>query len=108
MVLHMLQQEPIKKTYLQAAQAALGCGHGESCHEPTAENNHAVAFFRTPGVVETLECAGDRISVGCRNGQVHYARRCSTLQGTARLCKTRQAPKRSRLSLRFRTTVLIA
>ena len=70
MVLHMLQQEPIKKTYLQAAQAALGCGHGESCHEPTAENNHAVAFFRTPGVVETLECAGDRISVGCRNGQV--------------------------------------
>ena len=44
--------------------------HALKHNEPTAENNHAVAFFRTPGVVETLECAGDRISVGCRNGQV--------------------------------------
>ena len=34
------------------------------------ENNHAVAFFRAPGVVQTLECAGDRIAVGCLTGEV--------------------------------------
>ena len=44
--------------------------HALKHNEPTAENNHAVAFFRAPGVVQTLECAGDRIAVGCRNGEV--------------------------------------
>jgi WD40 repeat protein len=44
--------------------------HALTHNEPTAENNHAVAFFRAPGVVQTLECAGDRIAVGCRNGEV--------------------------------------
>ena len=44
--------------------------HALKHNEPTAENNHAVAFFRAPGVVETLECAGDRIAVGCQNGEV--------------------------------------
>ena len=39
-------------------------------NEPTAANSHAVAFFRAPGVVKTLECAGDRIAVGCQNGEV--------------------------------------
>ena len=39
-------------------------------NEPTAESSQAVAFFRAPGVVKTLECAGDRIAVGCRNGEV--------------------------------------
>ena len=44
--------------------------HALKHNEPTAENNHTVAFFRTPGVVQTLECAGDRIAVGCQNGDV--------------------------------------
>ena len=44
--------------------------HALKHNEPTAENNHAVAFFRAPGVVQTLECAGDRIAVGCKNGEV--------------------------------------
>ena len=44
--------------------------HALKHNEPTAENNHAVAFFRAPGVVVTLECAGDRIAVGCQNGEV--------------------------------------
>jgi WD40 repeat protein len=44
--------------------------HGLKQKESTTENNHAVAFFRAPGVVQTLECAGDRIAVGCRNGEV--------------------------------------
>jgi WD40 repeat protein len=44
--------------------------HALKHNEPTAENNHAVAFFRAPGVVQTLECAGDRIAVGCENGEV--------------------------------------
>ena len=35
-----------------------------------SKNNQAVAFFRAPGVVEALECAGDRIAVGCQNGEV--------------------------------------
>ena len=44
--------------------------HALKHNEPTAENNHAVAFFSAPGVVRTLECAGDRIAVGCENGEV--------------------------------------
>ena len=44
--------------------------HALTHNEPTAENNHAVAFFRAPGVVVTLACAGDRIAVGCGNGEV--------------------------------------
>ena len=44
--------------------------HALTHNEPTAENNHAVAFFRAPGVVQTLECAGDRIAAGCQNGEV--------------------------------------
>ncbi len=36
----------------------------------TKSRDHAVAFFRAPGVVQTLECAGDRIAVGCQNGEV--------------------------------------
>ena len=44
--------------------------HALTHNEPTAENNHAVAFFLAPGVVQTLECAGDRIAVGCQNGEV--------------------------------------
>ena len=39
-------------------------------NEPTAESSQAVSFFRAPGVVVTLECAGDRIAVGCQNGEV--------------------------------------
>ena len=44
--------------------------HALKHNEPTAENNHAVAFFHAPGDVTTLECAGDRIAVGCQNGEV--------------------------------------
>jgi WD40 repeat protein len=44
--------------------------HALKNNEPTAEAKQAVAFFRAPGVVEALECAGDRIAVGCKNGQV--------------------------------------
>ena len=44
--------------------------HALKHNEPTAENSHAVAFFRAPGVVRTLDCAGDRIAVGCLNGEV--------------------------------------
>ena len=44
--------------------------HALTHNEPTAENNHAVAFFCAPAVVTTLECAGDRIAVGCKNGEV--------------------------------------
>ena len=47
--------------------------HALKHNKPTAENNRAVAFFRAPGVVEAeeaLECAGDRIAVGCKNGEV--------------------------------------
>ena len=44
--------------------------HALTHNEPTAANRHAVAFFRAPGVVRTLECAGDRIAVGCQNGEM--------------------------------------
>ena len=44
--------------------------HALKQKESATENNQAVAFFRAPGGVETLECAGDRIAVGCQNGEV--------------------------------------
>jgi cobalamin biosynthesis protein CbiG len=34
------------------------------------ENEKTIAFFHAPGDVTTLECAGDRIAVGCENGEV--------------------------------------
>ena len=34
------------------------------------ENEKNIAFFHAPGDVTTLECAGDRIAVGCENGEV--------------------------------------
>ena len=34
------------------------------------ENEKNIAFFHAPGDVTTLECAGDRIAVGCQNGEV--------------------------------------
>ena len=34
------------------------------------ENEKTIAFFHAPGDVTTLECAGDRIAVGCKNGEV--------------------------------------
>ena len=44
--------------------------HALKQKESATENSHAVAFFRAPGVVQTIECAGDRIAVGCQNGEV--------------------------------------
>ena len=34
------------------------------------ENEKTIAFFHAPGDVTTLERAGDRIAVGCQNGEV--------------------------------------
>ena len=34
------------------------------------ENEKTIAFFHAPGDVTTLECAGERIAVGCKNGEV--------------------------------------
>ena len=34
------------------------------------ENENTIAFFHAPGDVTTLECAGERIAVGCENGEV--------------------------------------
>ena len=44
----------------------------EGCHEgcEEVENGKTIAFFHAPEVVHTLECAGDRIAVGCQNGEV--------------------------------------
>ena len=44
--------------------------HALKQKESATENSQAVAFFRAPGVVQTLECAGDCIAVGCQNGEV--------------------------------------
>ena len=38
------------------------------------ENEKTIAFFHAPGGVTTLECAGDRIAVGCNNGEVLHLR----------------------------------
>ena len=44
--------------------------HALKQRESATKNNRTVAFFRAPGVVQTLECAGDRIAVGCYNRDV--------------------------------------
>ena len=38
------------------------------------ENEKTIAFFHAPGDVTTLECAGERIAVGCKNGEVLHLR----------------------------------
>ena len=38
------------------------------------ENENTIAFFHAPGDVTTLECAGERIAVGCKNGEVLHLR----------------------------------
>ena len=44
--------------------------HAVTGTEAAEESNQAIAFFRAPAVVASLECAGDRIAVGCENGEV--------------------------------------
>ena len=44
--------------------------HAMKQNESATESSHAVAFFRAPRVVATLECAGDRIAGCCQNGEV--------------------------------------
>ena len=62
-----------KKTvgpYVVTKKDSLVLVHALKQKESATENSQAVAFFRAPGVVQTLECAGDRIAVGCQNGEV--------------------------------------
>lgn len=46
--------------------------HTETPHtsDDTAPANKPVAFFRAPAPITTLTCAGDKIAVGCDNGEV--------------------------------------
>ena len=44
--------------------------NGKETVEDLEEKSRTVAFFRAPGVVTALECAGDRIAVGCQSGDV--------------------------------------
>ena len=46
--------------------------HNENNHNENhnEKNNENVAFFRAPGVVSTFTCTGDRIAVGCEDGEV--------------------------------------
>jgi len=41
---------------------------------PMETNKTPVAFFRATGSISTIECAGDKIAVGCRNGEVLHLR----------------------------------
>jgi len=45
-----------------------------SANEKAEQNKKPVAFFRAPAPIETLQCAGDRIVVGCQNGEVLHLR----------------------------------
>jgi len=38
------------------------------CQDKASEE--CVAFFRAPNVITTLQCVGERIAVGCENGEV--------------------------------------
>merc|ERR1712166_1739153 len=45
-----------------------------SANEKAEQNKKPVAFFRAPAPIQTLECAGDKIAVGCKNGEVLHLR----------------------------------
>ena len=45
-----------------------------SANEKAEQNKKPVAFFRAPAPIQTLECAGDKIAVGCENGEVLHLR----------------------------------
>ena len=45
-----------------------------SANEKAEQSKKPVAFFRAPAPIETLQCAGDKIAVGCTNGEVLHLR----------------------------------
>jgi len=45
-----------------------------SANEKVEQNKKPVAFFRAPAQIQTLHCAGDKIAVGCKNGEVLHLR----------------------------------
>jgi len=45
-----------------------------SANVKAEENKKPVAFFRAPAPIQTLQCAGDKIAVGCQNGEVLHLR----------------------------------
>jgi len=47
---------------------------GASEDEKVEQNKKPVAFFRAPAPIQTLQCAGDKIAVGCQNGEVLHLR----------------------------------
>jgi len=45
-----------------------------SANEKAESNKKPVAFFCAPAPIATLQCAGDKIAVGCQNGEVFHLR----------------------------------
>jgi len=45
-----------------------------SANEKAEQNKKPVAFFLAPAPIRTLQCAGDKIAVGCQNGEVLHLR----------------------------------
>jgi len=45
-----------------------------SANEKAEQNKKPVTFFRAPAPIATLQCAGDKIAVGCQNGEVLHLR----------------------------------
>ena len=45
-----------------------------SANENAEQNKKPVAFFLAPAPIQTLQCAVDRIAVGCQNGEVLHLR----------------------------------
>jgi len=45
-----------------------------SANDNAEQNKKLVAFFRAPAPIQTLQCAVDRIAVGCQNGEVLHLR----------------------------------
>ena len=42
--------------------------------DDSRETKHAVAFFRAPSPVSAIDCAGENIALGCKNGAVLHLR----------------------------------
>jgi len=66
---------------------------GASEGEKVEQNKKPVAFFSVPAQIQTLQCAGDKIVVGCQNGAVLRRRAQFLVQREQHLRSTFDAEK---------------
>jgi len=62
--------------------------------EKVEQDQKPVAFFRVPAPIQTFQCAGDKIAVGCQNGAVLHLRAPFLVQREQQLRSTFDAERK--------------